>query len=315
MIKRIKNICRRWWGPCWYFSPMIAIGDFLCTTILRNSNGKLKYKIIQSYYERAKEIIAKKYKNIILKWENVSLNNQKINLNDNIFIFWWQGIDDAPPIIKKCICSIKKNAGKHKVILLDKSNYYQYANIPKYIIDKVNNGKINFTLFSDILRCCLLYENGGIWIDPTCYMTKQFDEEMYKNSFYTIKHGDDWEFPICKGYWATFFLASTKKNPLMGFMRNLFFEFWKNEKYFIVYLSIDLFLSIAYDEFDWARNMIQNIPYNNKHRDDLRNMLLKNGGKNFEELCHQVNADTYINKLTYKMFIEDVTYEENALYD
>jgi len=58
-----------------------------------------------------------------------------------------------------------------------------------------------------------------------------------------------------------------------------------------------------------------NIPYNNKHRDDLRNMLLKNGGKNFEELCHQVNADTYINKLTYKMFIEDVTYEENALYD
>lgn len=101
MIKRIKNICRRWWGQFWYFSPMIAIGDFLCITILRNSNGKLKYKIIQSYYERAKEIIAKKYKNIILKWENVSLNNQKINLNDNIFIFWWQGIDDAPPIIKK----------------------------------------------------------------------------------------------------------------------------------------------------------------------------------------------------------------------
>lgn len=106
MIKRIKNICRRWWGQFWYFSPMIAIGDFLCTTILRNSNGKLKYKIIQSYYERAKEIIAKKYKNIILKWENVSLNNQKINLNDNIFIFWWQGIDDAPPIIKKWIMSI-----------------------------------------------------------------------------------------------------------------------------------------------------------------------------------------------------------------
>lgn len=28
MIKRIKNICRRWWGQFWYFSPMIAIGDF-----------------------------------------------------------------------------------------------------------------------------------------------------------------------------------------------------------------------------------------------------------------------------------------------
>lgn len=87
MIKRIKNICRRWWGQFWHFSPMIAIGDFLCTTIFRNSNGKLKHKIIQSYYERAKKIIAKKYKNIILEWKNISLNDQKISLNDNIFIF------------------------------------------------------------------------------------------------------------------------------------------------------------------------------------------------------------------------------------
>lgn len=313
MLKRIKNIFRRWWGQLLYFSPAIAVGDFLCATILRKSNGKLKHIIIQLYYEKAKKIIVNRYKNVIREWKKKSIENTKISPYEYIFVFWWQGINNAPPIIKKCICSIKKNAGNHKVILLNKSNYSQYVDIPKYIIDKVDKGNINVTLFSDILRCCLLYENGGIWIDPTCYMTKQFDQRMYNYSFYTIKHGDDWEFPICKGYWASFFLASTKNNPLMGFMRTLFFEFWKNEKYFIVYLSIDLFLSIAYDEFDWARDMIQDVPYNNRHRDDLRNMLLKNRGKNFAKLCYQVNEDTYINKLTYKMVIEDLIYEEGTI--
>ena len=53
-----------------------------------------------------------------------------------------------------------------------------------------------------------------------------------------------------------------------------------------------------------AKKMIDDVPINNVHRDDLRNMLIKNKGKQFDELLARVDSETYINKLTYKMYIE-----------
>lgn len=303
--KRIKNICKRWMGQFLFFDPRIALGDFLCSTLLRNSNSKLKHNLSESYYNRAKAVVEKKYTYVINSWKNYD-NEEcgEIKEDAPIFIFWWQGIDVVPPIVRGCIDSITEHAGTHSIVVIDKNNYGQYAKIPEYIMNKVDKGIINFTLFSDILRCCLLYENGGIWIDSTCFMTNNFSSDLYSHKFYTIKHGDSWEFPVCKGYWATFFLAASKNNPLMGFMRDLFFEFWKREKAFIVYLSIDLFLNIAYDQFTWAKQMIDAVPYNNMNRDDLRNMLLEHNGEEFDELIKKVDSETYIHKLTYKMKVK-----------
>lgn len=310
--KRIKNIILRWKGQWLYFSPLIAIGDFLCSTIFRFNNSRIKHIISKKYYNLAQIIITNRYKTVIEKWENKFDKKEKntfekINKSSRIFIFWWQGEENSPEIIKDCIFAIRSHAGEHVVTIIDKDTWMKYTNIPDYILKKVNEGIINFTLFSDILRCALLYDNGGIWIDPTCYVTRDFSDDMYNKTFYTIKHGDSWEFPICKGYWATYFLAAGKNNPLLGFSRDLFFEFWKKEKAFIVYLSIDLFFSIAYDNFDFAKKMIDDVPYNNRNRDDLRNKLANNGGKDFDILLSQVDKETYINKLTYKMYIEKYT--------
>lgn len=306
--KRISNVCRRWMGQLIYFDPRIAIGDFICSTLLKKSNSRLKHNISESYYNRAKTIIEKKYAYVIERWKKHNADEcGEIKTDAPIFLFWWQGIDVVPPIVRECIESIKEHADMHPVIVVDKNNFNLYAKIPKYITNKVDAGIINFTLFSDILRCCLLYEQGGIWIDPTCFMTSNFSQDLYSKKFYTIKHGDSWEFPICKGYWATFFLATSRNNPLMGFMRDLFLEYWRNEKAFVVYLSIDLFLSIAYDQFPWAKQMIDEVPYNNKNRDDLRNMLLEHRGEGFDELLKEVDTKTYIHKLTYKMKINKFT--------
>ena len=310
--KRIKNIILRWKGQWLYFSPLIAIGDFLCSTIFRFNNSRIKHIISKKYYNLAQIIITNRYKTVIEKWENKFDKKEKntfekINKSSRIFIFWWQGEENSPEIIKDCIFAIRSHAGEHAVTIIDKDTWMKYTNIPDYILKKVNEGIINFTLFSDILRCALLYDNGGIWIDPTCYVTRDFSDDMYNKTFYTIKHGDSWEFPICKGYWATYFLAAGKNNPLLGFSRDLFFEVCKKEKAFIVYLSIDLFFSIAYDNFDFAKKMIDDVPYNNRNRDDLRNKLANNGGKDFDILLSQVDKETYINKLTYKMYIEKYT--------
>lgn len=305
-INRIRNVCKRWYGQFRYFSPFIALGDFVCATILRKSTSKLKHNICERYYNRAKNIILKKYGHIVNKWKICKYDYyEKIDENCMIFLFWWQGEEFAPNIIRECIKNIKAHSGKHKIVIIDQNTWHNYTNIPDYILKKVTDGTINFTLFSDILRCSLLYDNGGIWIDPTCYMTKDFDSKIYNYFFYTIRHGDEWEFPICKGLWATFFLASGKGNPIMGFMRELFLEFWKEEKAFIVYLSIDLFLSIAYENIDYMRDMIESVPMNNVNRDDARNNLIKSKGKDMRLCLEGVDQETYIHKLTYKMYIEE----------
>lgn len=308
-IGRMKNVFKRWKGQFLYFSPWIAIADFLVSTVFRKSDGKIKHNLNVYYYNKAKSIICKRYSDVIEKWkyEGLCLGKvEKISRKSKIFVFWWQGYSDMPYIVKECIKTITKHSNQHEVVIIDKDSWADYAEIPDYILRLRDQGVINFTLFSDILRCCLLYENGGIWIDPTCYVTEDFHPDIYEHAFYTIKHGDEWSHPICKGYWATFFLACGEKNPIIGFMRELFFEYWKHEKSFVVYLSLDLFLAIAYENFEYAKKMIDDIPYNNRGRDQLREMLIKSKGKNFNTLLKQVDNNTYINKLTYKMNIEQV---------
>ncbi len=312
-IIRVKNITKRWWGQFWYFSPKIAASDFMVSTVLRKSNGRLKHNLNRYYYNKAKDIILNRYYKVVNKWKNYEFDfstENNIKNNCKVFVFWWQGYSDMPYIVKECIKNIKKYNINNEVIVIDKNTWQKYTYIPNYIIELRQKNVINFTLFSDILRCCLLYENGGIWIDPTCYVTKAFEDNIYNLPFYSIKHGETWEHPICKGYWATFFLACGKENPILGFMRDLFFEYWKREKSFIVYLSLDLFLAIAYEQFDYAKKMIDDVPVNNRNRDKLRNMLLDNGGKDFIYLLNKIDDETYINKLTYKMKIEKIDYGE-----
>lgn len=327
-LNRIRRLGKRWKGQWKYFSPAIAFYDFLFSCVLRFSNSKLKHIVSDKCYRLAQVIIEDKYSNIIEKYKQYdkvidkehaqeSCNTYETALDTNIkpedpiFIFWWQGGDTMPDICRICVDSIIKHSGGHPVKLIDKFNYKEYADIPDYVQDKMGKGVINFTAFSDILRWSLLSLHGGIWVDPTCLMTDEFDNNIYNFSFYTIKHGDDWEFPICKGLWSTFFLAVGEKSLLAKYMKEMLYTFWKNENAQIVYLMMDLFLSIAYDHFEWARKIIDTIPYNNAGRDKLRKYLEsnKNNNHNFQEKACGItdiikkNHDTYIYKLTYKMSI------------
>ncbi len=304
-INRIKAICKRWTGQFFYFSPVIAFGDFITTIFFRYSNSKIKYTINKMYYEKAKDIIYLRYNNIIEKWiKKEGITDNLIDEKSNIFIFWWQGINNAPKIIKGCINTIYENSGLHKVVILDKTNWNGYIQLPEYVLEKMEKNIINFTQFSDILRFFLLYKYGGIWIDPTCLITNNLSQEIYRYKFYTIRHGDAWEHPICKGLWCTFFMAAGKGNYIMGYMKDLLLAYWKKEKSGVVYLLPDTFLAIGYEYIPYIKQIIEDIPMNNEHRDDFRKLLIKSHGKNFDGLLKNVDKSTYIHKLTYKMYIE-----------
>ena len=84
------------------------------------------------------------------------------------FSYWDQGMDTAPPLVKRCIETHRKYLGE-KYILLDNSTISDWVDIPIEI--KQKRSQMSTTHFSDILRLLLLEKYGGTWIDATVYLT------------------------------------------------------------------------------------------------------------------------------------------------
>jgi len=105
----------------------------------------------------------------------------------NIYILWFQGFDNAPYIVKKCVESWKHYNKNWNIILLDKINLNQYIKIEDYI--DLTNKKLLLAHESDIIRLCLLKEHGGLWVDSTTFCNKPLDEwlvDRCKNGFFAF---------------------------------------------------------------------------------------------------------------------------------
>lgn len=82
-------------------------------------------------------------------------------LKDPIWIMWYQGIENAPDIVKCCIESVKENCSGHEVIVLSEQNLSEFVKLPDFIIEKFKKGYISRTHLSDMIRLNLLYLYGG----------------------------------------------------------------------------------------------------------------------------------------------------------
>jgi len=61
------------------------------------------------------------------------------NIPKIIWILWFQGIDNAPYVIRKCIDSWKLHNPSWKIVFLDENNYSKYIDISKIIVRKIKN--------------------------------------------------------------------------------------------------------------------------------------------------------------------------------
>lgn len=280
------------------FGPAICIVDIINRYLFnenRNAQGK-KWHIKK--YNMAKLFIKRKYSVIIDRYkydDKYKINN--IRKEDPIWIFWYQGLKDAPELIKICVESVKRYSGVHEVIVVTKENINYYVDIPDYIYIKLKEKKITLTHFSDILRMALLAKHGGIWFDATLYCTGNFDPIMEKFPLFTIKHGLYADFHVCKGMWSGFFFAAGKENPAICFFRDMFYEYWQQEDWQYCYYLIDVIIAIGYENIPIIRELIDNIPYNNKRVFELQEKL--NSEFNFHEFAN-LKTENFLHKLSYK---------------
>ena len=162
-----------------------------------------------------------------------------------VWVFWYQGEAAMPEVVKICYNSIIANTHDRPVRLLTKDNIASYITLPDYVYDRLNRGELSYTHFSDILRICLLFKGGGIWMDSTLLLTApvRVDTSDY---FHSIKIADGGHTTISEYRWATFFLASAPNNPAFGIIKTIFLAYIREHGKMIDYFLIDYIFDLVY---------------------------------------------------------------------
>ena len=236
------------------------------------------------------EYLVNKYKYLI-KREN--------NIKDDcpIWMMWYQGIRQAPPLVLACIQSVIKNREKHPVIIISKYNIEKYIKLPSYIIEKFHNKTFSITHFSDIVRLALLFKYGGYWIDSTYFINTPLTK--VKTSFHTLQLKECFtnKHPFVKCIWGVNFMAVTKNSFIATYSYHAILFYWKKYNSLINYFLIDYIIHIAYYNVPEFKKIFEIIPIvncntfilfknlNSKYNPSdicLYNKLSKNGQKKYK---------------------------------
>lgn len=184
-----------------------------------------------------------------------------------IWTMWWQGETDAPECIRLCINSIRANADGHRVVVITKDNYWEYVDIPQYIMVKFQQGKISRTHLSDIIRMNLLYNYGGFWIDGGVLVTKKIERFTY--DYYTLRLPQQRYFCISERRWIGSVCGGKKQYEFFYYMKEMFNLYWKTEDELIDYCLIDYFTYIFLMQNDLFRTDMNRLPIKKYRVNDM----------------------------------------------
>lgn len=189
------------------------------------------------------EFLKRHYGDCIINYsESRDLKNlAAIEEDSPIWLFWWQGIEKAPELVKACVSSIERNAGNRSVIVIDRDNINELVRIDCRIMNRVISGQVSLTHFSDILRFSLLSQNGGIWMDATMYMFAPFPEFVSKCPYFSQKLG------FGPGPWTDFFQGSGPGNPFTTSVMNILSQYNIEHDQILTYLLVDCAMRAVFE--------------------------------------------------------------------
>ena len=253
----------------------------------------------------------KNYSHIIEKYKNC--NEEPVLVCDyNIWVFWAQGEENMPELVRACYKNLCKHNGE-AVKLLTMENLSDYVEIPSFVFDKLKRGTMTYTHFSDLLRVSLLAKHGGIWVDSTCWVAQEIPLFIKNMSFWSSKTNNV-NLPLwSNSKWCGWSMGAHKRNQLLFcFIRDMLFEHAKQIECLIDYLLIDYLLFFAYNEFDECRKMIDDVPENNLKRNELWALMNQ---KYDENRYNEITKDTWLFKLSYKTELNEKTVDgEDTFY-
>lgn len=276
----------------------------------------LRLKSFAEYEHFVFDFLEGEFATLIRKYEQLPNAMASESGSKHIWTLWWQGMNQAPEIVKACLKSQQDNmvSDGFQYTIITKDNWNQYIALPVHIMEKVENGKITLTHFSDIIRAELLKQYGGVWIDATVFCNKRIDLEPV-SQIYTAKCSPTPK-SLTLGRWAGFLIGDKKGSKLFSFMSDAFALYWEKYDSLVAYLLIDYIIAIAYKHFPEVKAEFDSIPanqralwdmlrrLNQKYDDDVWNRALD--GSDFWKLSYKDEFNG--GKLVERDSQDDITY-------
>ena len=236
-----------------------------------------------------------------------TFNNEKI-----IWQFWGQGWDfeKLPDVVKISYKSVEKYKKDYEIIHLNMNNINDYLEIPAYILKKVEDKKMGFAHFTDIIRLALLYNYGGVWIDATILLTDYLPQEYFEMDYFMFQRDDnlenkkDWEdYDDFYFSWnnemkvrvLNSIIFAKKNNEIIKTLLDMLLIFWEHNDLVPNYF----FFQVLYTE------LIENY-YKKKQckivSDTLTHELIRVWFDKFsQEKLDEITKRNNVHKLTYKI--------------
>lgn len=267
-----------------------AVGEFL---ILGKSRTALEQLSLAASL-KTKQKLERKYKKYLTQFNENYTETEHKGAN-KIWTCWFQGLDGAPIIVKKCVESVRINNPDKEVVVITANNLHDYVRFPEYIEEKWKRGIITHTHMTDLLRLELLIKYGGTWIDATVFCSSSnipsyfFDSDLF---FYQLlKPGRDGN----GIYLSSWFISAKTNNKILMATQKLCYEYWKENDTMWDYFLLHDFLSIVLEYYpdDWDKI----VPRDNAAPHML---LLRLFDEYNEEVWKAISEQTPFHKLTYK---------------
>lgn len=294
----IKLLKQYWQGGALF----TGIGQFL---LLGKSRTALEILRLSTTL-KTKQKLEKKYKWKLEEFDK-AYTEKEHKSSDTIWICWFQGMDNAPDLVKKCYQSVIKNNPDKKVIVITEKNISDYVTFPEYIVTKWKQGVITHTHMTDLLRLELLITYGGLWLDATVLCTGIAPEYFFDSDlffFQTLKPGRDGH----ASYISSWLMEAKTNNKILMATRELCYEYWKTNNTMWDYFLLHDFMSIVLEKYeeDWKKI----IPRDNATPHIL---LLRLFDQYDEKMWATIKSQTQFHKLTYK-FSEEKQKEQGTYY-
>ena len=268
---------------------------------------------------KTKQKLQKQYKGSLEAFDreyNESLCNMLRQQSNKVWVCWFQGMEEAPSVVKKCYESLNENLTDRDIVLITSDNLDKYVDFPDFIMEKWKSGKITHTHMTDLLRLELLIKYGGTWIDATVLCTRKSEDipEYFFNSdlfmFQTLKPGRDGH-PTGLSSW---YLSACTNNRVLMATRHMLYEYWKKNDEMVDYYLFHDFLTIALEKYEDEQKAI--VPFSNSTPHIL---LLRLFDRYDERMYSYILEQTPFHKLSYKFTKEQVemegTYYKKVLFD
>lgn len=252
---------------------------------------------IEEKREWATYYYMKKYLNFQGDFSFQSIKKNNVPENKTIWMYWKQGEENAPALVKKCINSVRTVAGYERVVVLNEYTINDYIEMPDFIEEKHKKGIIQEALYSDLLRISLLIHYGGIWCDATCFMTDKIPLYVKNASFFFFQQTllEGWLSPSKCSNW---FIKADKDCDLLILLRNVLFNYYYRNSVVPHYYIFHITLSLLVDNNDHLRQQWLSMPYVcNMNPHVFQNSFVKSYNPDVFE--HVINS-CFIHKLTYK---------------